>query len=408
LEISVNQNNSNIIQNNKFYIYTEMQDYEMAEKEFTENYQNSLKAGDLQQINRALDNLGYVHGKLQRPEALPNLLKALQSRLDHNDINGAYSSYKNLSSYYVDKNDKSNAKFYAQKAYETALVTLNNSFINDALSLVVGLNDDPLVAQYKAINDSITKAKQIEENKYALVKYNYAAQERLAKENELEKERQKGLKLLYLGIGIVVVLLAIGAYFVLRTKHKKDKWQQVYHTESRISKKVHDEVANEVYHVITKIQGATHKDEVLDDLEHIYNKTRDISKEHSAINVQEHYTELLNDLLLSYKTDEVNIITKNLLKVNWELIPELQKTALYRVLQELMTNMRKHSKATAVILSFEQSGKKLKVAYKDNGVGCDLKKGNGLTNTENRINSVNGTITFESQVNNGFHVTITV
>jgi len=104
----------------------------------------------------------------------------------------------------------------------------------------------------------------------------------------------------------------------------------------------------------------------------------------------------------------VNIITKNLSKVNWELIPELQKTALYRVLQELMTNMRKHSKATVVVLSFMQSGKKLKVAYKDNGVGCDLKKGNGLTNAENRILSINGTITFESQINNGFHVTITI
>lgn len=408
LALSDNQNYKNIIQNNKFLIYTELKDYEIAETEFLDIYQNSLKSDDVVQTNRALDNLGFIQSKLQRPEALPNLLQALRNRLGNNDLSGAYSSYRHLTIYYMDRADKTTAKQYAQKAYETALLIKNSSFIEDALSYVVDLSDDPMILKYKTINDSITRAKQVEENKYALVKYNYAAQERIAKENEIEKERQKRLKLWYLGLGMIVLLLSVASYFILNTKHKKDKLQEVYHTESRISKKVHDEVANEVYHVITKIQGANHNEDVLDDLEDIYNKTRDISKQHGAINVRENFTELLNDLLLSYKTDEVNIITKNLSKINWDLIPEIKKTALYRVLQELMTNMRKHSKANAVVLSFDQTNKKVSFTYKDNGVGCNLKKGGGLTNTENRIKSINGTITFESQVNHGFNVKITV
>lgn len=408
LELSINQNNTNIIQNNKFLIYRELEDYETAEKEFIDIYQNSLKTDDVQQTNRALDNLGYIQSKLQRPEALQNLQKALENRLENNDVNGTYSSYRNLSKYYTDRNDKVNAKHYAQKAYETALQTQNNSFVNDALSLLVGLNEDPIVAKYKAINDSITMAKQLEENKYALVKYNYTEQERIAKQNELEKEKQKRQKLWYMGIGIFVILISIAFYFILNTKFKKDKLQEVYHTESRISKKVHDEVANDVYHVITKIQRTNPNEEVLDDLEHIYNKTRDISKENSAINVNENFTELLNDLLLSYKTEEVIIISKNLSKVDWKLVSNLKKTALYRVLQELMTNMRKHSKATYVVISFDQNNKNLSIHYKDNGLGCDLKKSNGLTNAENRIKSINGTITFESEVQKGFHVTITI
>jgi len=241
-----------------------------------------------------------------------------------------------------------------------------------------------------------------------LVKYNYVAQERLAKENALEKERQKRLKIVYLSIGILGALLSLGVYFIIRTKHKKDKLQQVYDTESRISKKVHDEVANEVYHVITKIQRENHKDELLDDLEHIYNKTRDISKDNSAINVDDNFTEVLNDLLISYQSDSVNIITKNLSKIDWNVVNTLKKNTLYRVLQELMTNMRKHSKASWVVISFEQNHKNVAITYKDNGIGTNLQRGNGLTNAENRIRSINGNIIFESEVNKGFNVKITI
>lgn len=408
LAISTDPKYTNIIQNNKFLIYGEMENYELAEKEFLEVYQNSLISDDIDQTNRALDNLGYIQSKLNRPEALPNLLKALESRVGHNDLNGTYSSLRHLTNYYSDRKDTVNAKQYAQKAYETALLTKNSSFINNALALLIDLNTDPIVSKYKAITDSINKAKQIEENKYALVKYNYVAQERLAKENALEKERQKRLKIVYLSIGILGALLSLGVYFIIRTKHKKEKLQQVYDTESRISKKVHDEVANEVYHVITKIQRENHNDELLDDLEHIYNKTRDISKDNSTVNVNENFTDVLNDLLLSYQNESVNIITKNLSKINWNNVQELKKTTLYRVLQELMTNMRKHSKANWVVISFEQTHKNVTIQYKDNGIGTNLQKGNGLSNAENRIRAINGNITFESEVDKGFNVKITI
>ena len=89
-------------------------------------------------------------------------------------------------------------------------------------------------------------------------------------------------------------------------------------------------------------------------------------------------------------------------------MPHLKKMTIYRVLQELMTNMKKHSKASIAVLSFQTINQKLTITYKDNGVGCDLKKQNGLLNTENRIKTINGTITFESQPKNGFHVKITI
>ena len=73
-----------------------------------------------------------------------------------------------------------------------------------------------------------------------------------------------------------------------------------------------------------------------------------------------------------------------------------------------MTNMKKHSKASLVALTFLQKNSKLTVNYNDNGIGCNLSKNNGLNNAENRIHTINGTITFESEPNRGFKAQITV
>lgn len=67
-----------------------------------------------------------------------------------------------------------------------------------------------------------------------------------------------------------------------------------------------------------------------------------------------------------------------------------------------MVNMRKHSKANLVGLTFEQNGAKLLISYSDNGMGSQLKKQLGLQNMENRMRSIGGSITFDTEPNKGF------
>ena len=78
------------------------------------------------------------------------------------------------------------------------------------------------------------------------------------------------------------------------------------------------------------------------------------------------------------------------------------------VLGELMTNTRKHSQASVALVSFEQKGKKLAITFKDNGLGNEIKKGNGIQNMEFRIFSLNGTISFEPESGKGLKVQILV
>ena len=93
---------------------------------------------------------------------------------------------------------------------------------------------------------------------------------------------------------------------------------------------------------------------------------------------------------------------------NWNRIAVGQKQiVVYRVFNELLVNMKKHSKATLVVLSFQMTKNFLEFKYADNGVGFSNKKDifkNGLKNVEIRIKSVQGKITFESELKKGLKV----
>ena len=59
-------------------------------------------------------------------------------------------------------------------------------------------------------------------------------------------------------------------------------------------------------------------------------------------------------------------------------------------------------------IKVRKNNTKINISYTDNGIGCTLKKQNGLSNTENRIHAIHGTITFETSINNGFKATIKI
>jgi signal transduction histidine kinase len=293
-------------------------------------------------------------------------------------------------------------KLYSDELIEISKKTANIEIKEIALKLKLEVSNSPFIKEYLNFTDSINLAKDIRRNQFNYHVYQYEA-----KEKDLNKSKLQNERLLYLIIAIGLIFVAL--YFILKYKHRKEKIQQIYNTETRISRKIHDEVANDVYHVMTRLQDQPEENKtLLDDLENIYNRTRDISKENSTIDLRTNYQDLLIDLFLSYNSTDVNVMTKNLHQIDWNQLNDLKKSTMYRVFQELLTNMKKHSKASVVVFNFGTEHKKITVNYKDNGIGCDIKKGNGLQNTVNRIDSINGTVTFESEVQKGFKVIITI
>lgn len=93
---------------------------------------------------------------------------------------------------------------------------------------------------------------------------------------------------------------------------------------------------------------------------------------------------------------------------------EEQEKGLYRVLQELITNILKHSKATKAFINIHLEQNKLYIAVKDNGVGLAqqlkiLKDGGiGLKNIATRLDYLSGTFIINKKLKKGTEITIEV
>jgi signal transduction histidine kinase len=416
LEITENPKERNKIINNRGFIYSDRDQFDKALVEFETAYAISLGVNNDKDIARNLNNLGYVKSKLNHKDALSLMDSALRKRLKLKDYHGTFSSYNHLAKYYRDQGNTAMAKSYLDKALVLSENINSDAYTLEVLSELMLFYDDPNITYYKELNDKIKLENLLNQSKYASRKYEYENQQKKAKANELkfEKEKsnfekEKSKKIVGFSIASFIALLAMFLYYILNVKHKKEKLQQVFNTESRISKQIHDEVANDVFQFMTKLEAESLTNgHLIDDLQDIYSKTRDISKEHSLLEDDEPFTDTIKDLVLSYSNAETSVIDKGSADINWEAYSKIKRTTIYKVLQELLINMKKHSEASVAVLMFKNEGKKTVISYTDNGVGGAFKKSTGLQNVENRIESINGTITFETEPIKGFKTKIVI
>ena len=106
-----------------------------------------------------------------------------------------------------------------------------------------------------------------------------------------------------------------------------------------------------------------------------------------------------------YENIYKNIRILKLIEVEEDQIPETLKTVIFRVLQESLNNVAKHSGADRVQLSLQQQGDTVKLIVEDNGSGFDSEKplpqndtgqGFGLASMRERIELSGGKFTLQS------------
>lgn len=93
-------------------------------------------------------------------------------------------------------------------------------------------------------------------------------------------------------------------------------------------------------------------------------------------------------------------------------LTELQKTSLFRIVQEALTNVARHSQATAVELQLEWNSNQLLLTIRDNGIGFDAqqphRKTLGILGMKERSLMINADYTVDSKEGNGTRVTVTL
>lgn len=377
-------------------------------------------------FSKALDNLGYSYFKAGNPKGINYLNRALKIKEQIKDDWGMAASYLHLSNYYKESNLKLSNK-YAQLGYVKA--TKVNS-IDDRLEALASLIQTSTGNQsknysekYIQLNDSIDKARQKSRNQFAKIKYD----SRIAKEEnlklkankiktELQLEQQKNRnQLLYFLVTIGITITGFSSNYLI-TKNKKDKIKTSYDTEIRIAKKLHDELANDVFQTMAfaetqDLSSHLNKNVMLNNLYAIYSRTRNISNENNSIAIGSEFINGFKEMISGFNSKEVTVLVNGMNLIEWMKLESNKKIVVYRVVQELLVNMRKHSKCSLVVLSFKNNKNKLQIDYSDNGIGATLDEQNlrnGLRNIKNRIEAVKGNIAFDTNSHKGFKTSFSI
>lgn len=410
LKSTIKEEEKIVVLNNIAVVHLEQKQFTKATAILEPLLTTKALAANLNDKARVIDNLGYAYFKLQNPKALSFIEESLAIRKHLKNDFESTASLMHLAEYYLKQNPTVSSD-YALKAYKAATRANNPDDRIEALDFLIKNTNNSAFKKYyslhSTLSDSITKVRQTAKNDFAKIKYDSAA--------TLQKlENQKTKNVLYLSIIILISLLASGVLVFIRKRNREKLKTISYETETRIAKRIHDELANDVFNALTfaetqNLQDPNNKEALLENLDAIYTRTRNISNENSQIDTGNDYPKHLVQLLTQYESNSVNVIIHKITSVDWDTVKTEAKIALYRVLQELMVNMKKHSNASVVVLRFEHLASKIEVHYSDNGKGIKmLKSKKGLQNAENRIQAIKGTITFDFETATGFKMKIEI
>ncbi|WP_296150670.1 sensor histidine kinase [uncultured Flavobacterium sp.] len=306
--------------------------------------------------------------------------------------------------------------------------------------------------QYSTLSDSLSGIRLHEtvtglEAKYA----NSENQKQIAtlksekSEQQLEANKNKQYVWILIGISLLLLLIAGFSYvYYLSNKkligqkeinhqqeiNKRKQQEQLKITKAmldgeekereRIAKELHDGLGGMLAGVKINFSGWGSKtlsseqredfDKILRQLDKSVGELRGVARNLMPESLLKFGLETaLKDLSEFYMNDDLEIDLQTY-TIN-AAIPLSMQLHIYRIVQELLSNAIKHSKATNILLQCSQNKKNFFITLEDNGIGFNLedlkhKKGMGIHNVQNRVDYLKGKFEINSQHGEGTTVNI--
>ena len=417
LQVSSDHSQKVTIKNNIADTYGKLKNYSQGIR----IYQSLLKDKNLQRHEidyaRILDNYNYISWLENNSyKAEHGLLAACSLRQKINDKSGLISSHSHLSEYYS-HTDKTKALYHNNEKYRLAKAIKNPNDRLEAIEFLVknetGNHLQNYFAEYQHLNDSIQLSRDKAKNRFALIEFDV---EKKNAENQKLKiiTVQKQNRILKQNVVLGILSLSLIGGWILYKRRKKILQQEnelrIKENQLHLSKKVHDVVANGIYQVMTKIENQEDfdKEKVLDELEFVYEKSRDISYEKTALENKPEFSQRVSTLIASFNNENVKTYLAGNDENIWNSLKEFTREEIYQVMRELLVNMKKHSQATLVAFKFERKNNTIQIQYTDNGIGIPggIIYKNGLTNMDSRIEAIHGEIIFDTETEKGLKIYI--
>jgi len=376
--------------------------------------------------------------QLKQYEELPSLFIKSAKIFDSLEVKNEFSlSNVYLSEYYFQQNDTLNAIRYSEKSLQIAKEAKAPYYYLIALSNAGYVNKNKAsqyIKEYHEKNDSLKFEERKTRNQFYKIQL---------ETDEIKQEKESAIKQKWVLTSIISsVLIIVILLFVIYSQRAKQKElqllqlqqkgnEEIYHLmlnqqakveearqieKKRIALELHDGIMNKLASTRLNLFVLSKKNDpetinkcltYIEDIHHIENEIRNVSHELN----QELFTEKdsFKTILKQFVTEQNSHLKTNYelqidKNINWELISSEIKMHLYRIIQEAINNCNKHAKATKVIICITMDENQLCMSIIDNGIGFDsqkTKEGIGLLNIQQRIHSLNGTLSIESKVKKG-------
>lgn len=291
--------------------------------------------------------------------------------------------------------------------------------------------------QYIQLKDSLSHMFEAEKIADIEARYNKLENENKIKELTIEKQatllnqRKNMLFLLLLSFALVCVL--IFAYFIwknLKNQKKITAQKEINHFQKLNNLKREKEI--EIMQTMINVEEAERKRVARDLHDSIGSKLSALKIIFANTQNKNDYNDSRINTILETSIAELrqisyNLVPESLLKLGLEKalgdlcftlrsdtvsiefhsyeidnsMPLTTQTNIFRIVQELLNNALKHSKATQILVSCSQNGNRFYISIEDNGVGFDISgieenQGLGIKNIKSRIELLHGSLDCES------------
>lgn len=435
-------------------VYLSLKDYEAA-IEYSEKALAGLDSlGIRQYMPYSLENIGLAHKNLKNYELAEDYHeRALELYEEYDNKKESAFTLNSLADIFFKTNNLQKAESFAKRSLQQAEEIEAQEEVRNAhqtLSEIYEVKGDFPNAYkhhktFTEIKDTLFEIEKTERIAELNTRYETEKTEKenlqLKSENEIQTLAisKKQSQLIGLGLGTFLLLL-IGALLFnrrnLKAKTKLAEQELAFQEQTtqltidaqekerkRISKDLHDGIGQQLSglkmawsQLSSKIKNTSETDvTTLNKLIHVLddaaNDVRNISHQMMPRALEEFgLVSAVDDML------EKSFSTSNL-KYEFEhfgiknRFPEKIEIGLYRIAQELVNNILKHSNASEVGVQLFQNKKYLVLVVEDNGSGFDLKKnksGHGMANINYRSRAIGGTLNVESAIGNGTLVTVRI
>ncbi len=429
-------------------IYTYQAKFDVALDNFSRASAIYMAVGDKRQLASVKESIAEIHLKKNNIDsALILYRRALQLNTSIGNVRALASNYNNIASCFLKKNDAGSAKPYLDSALKYGSQTAKK---DDLKNIYKSLSDYYSVTgnfkeafnnyrKYDALKDSMFNI----ENSKAIASMQ-TLYETEKKEKQIQVQRFDLQKKNYWIIGItsllmLATLLSFSYYrrFKLNQERKLQKEiikQQDIATKliieaeekerKRIAGDLHDGVGQMMSAAKMNLSSFESKTQFKNEeekvaFEKIISLVDESCKEVRSVSHNMMPNALLKSGLSSAVKEFIDKIDHHVLKVNLhseglkERLDSNVETVLYRIIQECVNNVIKHSNANQLDISLIKDSDGISATIEDNGTGFNAEhkqkfEGIGLKNIIARVGYLKGTIDFDTSPGEGTLVAIHV